>query len=289
MPIYAHWIIFSAFLIFIFFSFITLLSHVWKKNQPTDKQKRTCLFNFLKYVVFYWLIDFFYMACFNDWLDWKFVFGCLLIIFIFYNLTDAFLNQNKKNWLTRLFLLQDFLVGVGMTIYLLYIIPCKPLQEVLVPIISAIYGGLITLVGVAWTIKFTKNESLFSKIEENKPLIFCDPLDSGKDFIPIHFCEFSKGNREMISIVNSDKVQFLIKSIKVNETTFEVQGINFLNKGQKAHLYFKMDEGTEIRRILLNIESIDNFSYSYELFLRSTNSVKRTLLVEQIKEVRLSH
>ena len=47
----------------------------------------------------------------------------------------------------------DFVLGVGLSIYLIYIIPNEGLQNIIIPIVSAVYGGLLTLVGVAWTIK----------------------------------------------------------------------------------------------------------------------------------------
>ena len=72
------------------------------------------------------------------------------MLIVFYSLTVAFLSEIKTNkWL----LLTDFLLGIGLTVYLIYIIPNSSLQEILIPIISAVYGGLLTLVGVAWTIK----------------------------------------------------------------------------------------------------------------------------------------
>lgn len=285
MPLYAHWILFTFFIIFIFFGFFGMLAYTWKKNTPSEEQKRISSLNCLKFIGFYWLIDFFYMACFNDWLIWKFIFGCLIMIIIFYNLSNAFISQNSKTGFQKFGLLQDFLLGVAMTIYLLYIIPNKSLQDIMIPVISAIYGGLITLVGVAWTIKFTKKESVENKVLENKPLIFCDPLNDSKDFIPIHFCEFKTGNVEIVSIVNSDKVQFSIKSIKVNDAIFSVQGINFLNKGQTAHLYFKIDETITIDKIIMNVEAIDGKQYSFQLLFKTSELTKNKLLLEQIEEV----
>ena len=50
------------------------------------------------------------------------------------------------------------IIGVGLSVYLIYIIPNKDLQAIVIPIVSAVYGGLITLVGVAWTIKDTNDK-----------------------------------------------------------------------------------------------------------------------------------
>lgn len=50
-------------------------------------------------------------------------------------------------------MLHDFVAGIAITIYLIYIIPSQSLQNIVLIIASALFGGLITLVGVAWTIK----------------------------------------------------------------------------------------------------------------------------------------
>ena len=69
------------------------------------------------------------------------------------NLARTFTYPKAKTGFLRWGLLQDFIVGVGLSIYLIYIIPNTKVKEIVIPIIAAIYGGLITLVGVAWTIQ----------------------------------------------------------------------------------------------------------------------------------------
>lgn len=131
-----------------------------KEKEYTEDQLKSSLKICWKYVFFYWLIDLFYMAIFNYWianeqsktiwLTLQFVFGGLAMTYIFYNLTRAFLSNTKKHWWG---LLQDFLWGVAITIYLIFLISSKPLQTIVLSITAAVYGGLLTLVGVAWTIK----------------------------------------------------------------------------------------------------------------------------------------
>ena len=76
------------------------------------------------------------------------------MLIVFYNLSNAFANSKaKRSGLIKWGMLQDFIVGVGLSIYLIYIIPNTALREIVSVIIAAVYGGLLTLVGVAWTIK----------------------------------------------------------------------------------------------------------------------------------------
>lgn len=132
-----------------------------KEKNYTPEQIKKSQKNCLKYVLFYWLIDLFYMSIFNYWQTsgdsqkvWfalQFIFGGLAMVYIFYNLTRVFLANGEKHWWG---LLQDFVLGILITIYLIFMLPNDSgLQSITATIIAAIYGGLLTLVGVAWTIK----------------------------------------------------------------------------------------------------------------------------------------
>jgi hypothetical protein len=112
------------------------------------------------------------------------------MVYIFYNLTKAFLSNTPKHWLG---LLQDFLWGVAITVYLIFLIPNDVLQTIVLSIIAAVYGGLLTLVGVAWTIKDTndKRQEDFIRIdnerkeEERKKNIPYIRLSYNKDLPPL--------------------------------------------------------------------------------------------------------
>ena len=151
-----YWFAFTLIAVSIPIGCVTVKAWAESKNKYSTEQVKAANVRLGKYIMFYWLLDLFYMACFNQWLVLQFIFGGLAMLIVFYSLTVAFLSEIKTNkWL----LLTDFLLGIGLTVYLIYIIPNGSLQNILIPIISAVYGGLLTLVGVAWTIKYTKNSS----------------------------------------------------------------------------------------------------------------------------------
>jgi hypothetical protein len=153
-----------AIFVFVAFSLPIILfgsrKFLQKEKAYTTEQLKASLKTCWKYVGFYWLIDLFYMAIFNYWLTYgdsrsvwlalQFVFGGLAMVFVFYNLTIVFLSTSKKRgW----GLLQDFIWGIAITVYLIFMIPGESLQTIVLTITAAVYGGLLTLVGVAWTIK----------------------------------------------------------------------------------------------------------------------------------------
>ena len=139
---------------------------VKKKNDLTKEQEKAMNLNMFKYLLFYWLIELFFMSVLIiDNLTCKYIFGGLILLIVLYNLTMSFLSSAKKDALQRVGLLQDFVVGMGLTIYLIYIIPGKQveingvvtvddsLRDIITTIVAAVYGGLLALIGVAWTIR----------------------------------------------------------------------------------------------------------------------------------------
>ena len=145
-----YWFAFALIALSIPIGCVTVKAWAESKNTYSTEQVKAANVRLGKYIMFYWLLDLFYMACFNQWIVLQFVFGGLAMLIVFYSLTVAFLSEIKTNkWL----LLTDFILGIGLTVYLIYIIPNDDLRNIIIPIVSAVYGGLLTLVGVAWTIK----------------------------------------------------------------------------------------------------------------------------------------
>lgn len=154
---------------------------VKKKNNLTKEQEKAMNLNMFKYLLFYWLIELFFMSVLIiDNLTCKYIFGGLILLIVLYNLTMSFVSNTTKETWQRIGILQDFIAGMGLTIYLIYIIPGKQveingvvtvddsLRDIITTIVAAVYGGLFTLVGVAWTIKKGDNDR---KEEERKKYI----------------------------------------------------------------------------------------------------------------------
>lgn len=149
------WLIFIIIIIVTPFAVAYVGVCVKRKNKLTKEQEKAIEVNIIKFVLFYWLVDLFYMSFIIDNLVCKFIFGGLVVLIVLYNLSMAFLKQTVKNGneLLKLGLLQDFVVGIGMSIWLIYLMPDSDLQTIAMTMVAAVYGGLLTLVGVAWTIR----------------------------------------------------------------------------------------------------------------------------------------
>ena len=148
------------------------LCNLWKyveiKNAYTIEQKKTTRNNLIKYILFYWLADAFYISIFSHSLLWQFITGGLCMVIIFTNLSNLIISRKV---VSKVAMLHDFVAGIAITIYLIYIIPNSSLQNIVLIIASALYGGLITLVGVAWTIKDGHRREAESKRLEKIPYL----------------------------------------------------------------------------------------------------------------------
>ena len=214
------WAIFVLVALFLLIFVFGMRSFLKKEKEYTEDQIKTSLKVYWKYVGFYWLIDLFYMAIFNYWISdeqsqtlWltlQFVFGGLAMVYIFYNLARSFLSNAQKHWWG---LLQDFLWGIAITVYLIFLIPDSALQTIVLSITAAVYGGLLTLVGVAWTIKDTnekRKEDLIRveterKEEERKKNIPYIRLAFNKDLPPL------VANTTMVNILNFENSEELAR------------------------------------------------------------------------------
>lgn len=90
------------------------------------------------------------MGIFNNCFWTTIICGTLAVTIVFYNLVLAFFNIVES---LRIWLVLELLFGMGIAIYLIYIIPNDTLQSIIVAIVAAVFGGLFTLIGVAWTFK----------------------------------------------------------------------------------------------------------------------------------------
>lgn len=169
-----HWIIFIGIALF-FPIFLPLMKAYAKsrlKKEPNSETEKLANIKVLFYVIFYWICDLFYMSCFLNNITYKYIFGILIIVLTFINLSKIVSLPKEKSFIESFGLTQDFILGTAITIYLIYLIPNENLKNIVIPIVAAIYGGLITLAGVSLTIKKSDKDRKDDEIKKAKPLVF---------------------------------------------------------------------------------------------------------------------
>lgn len=233
-----------------------------------DCDKKCFVISLIKYTCFYWLLGAFHLCAIFGVLPWTFIFGGLAMVIIFYNLANAFIRQNgEEKSLNKIGLLQDFIVGIILTVYLIYIIPKEGLQTIVTAIVAAVYGGLLTLVGVAWTIRHDReardiqetarfNERILEEKKKYKPIfnfyngnnpdnfidIQADKFDGILDISSRFTGDISKAHKTVIRgfiIENTNYVEFYFRGIKINTREYETNKNIFVNKN--AYLWIDFD------------------------------------------------
>lgn len=287
-----EWLIFGAVFLLIPFAVANLKLMAEKKINPTEEQKKNANIFCGFLMLFYWLCDLFYMAFILDSLTLKFVFGGLVMVIIFFNLSKAFISGTPHfKW----GLIQDFLVGVGMSIYLIYIIPSADLKEVVIPIVSAVYGGLITLVGVAWTIRKSDSDRKEEEKKKAKPtfVLSMDNQKTDTDFtnkVCFYEDEVLANTSVVLALVeNSEQSTFIIERIFHDGKWWDACGNNVIIPGRSIYMSFGF---TKSDNIILQIKDIlDNryfysivpFENNYMIFDRGYNKMFYT--IREFKEV----
>lgn len=204
------WLIFGSIIIGIPFSLFFINSWYKLKKIPTKEQKLNFKRNAIKYTLFYYILDLFYMSFIIDNLICRYIFGGIVILCIFYNSTNAFINNIKPRILS---IVHDVFIGLGITIYLIFIIPNDDLRNVVTSIVSAVFGGYVTLLGVAWTIKDNsrnrKEDERLSKV----PYLYIVKEDydkTFKSFAPILDEAFKNFNDETTHCISIN--EFIVKN-----------------------------------------------------------------------------
>lgn len=301
-----YWIAFICIALVILVGFPFGYSFMEKSGEqkvvPTEEQKRTGIITLVKSMALYLLGDLFFMAHFLDVLLLKFIFGGLMLLLIYENLGVAVSSPVKKNGFARFSMIQDFVIGIGLSIYLIFIIPDSDLRNVVIPIVAAIYGGLITLAGVSWTIRWTEKNRENEEVEKIKPLVFLASDNTSPDrkasvFVIRHddnrgnieTCEKCKGSMVEINnffLSNSDNSYCCFRGILINGELFQwFNEGKMLDKKEKILVSFEtfyQFEG-EVKEVAIILEDMRKNVY----VMKTDSAVEQLDDLKRIKTVSL--
>ena len=132
------------------------------------------------------------------------------------------------------FLPFDLILGMGLSIYLIYIVPDDSLREIIIAIVASVYGGLLALTGVAWTIRHENivRQDELQRIETERR------EEERKKYIPYIRISFAKEQTSLIANANVVKILNLSESKNIlegntfyciNIKTFKIKNISSSN------------------------------------------------------------
>lgn len=193
----------------------------------------------VRYFIFLLFIDLFYISVVYKNIIWQIVFGSLTLLVIFSNLSVNFIHSNKTKLVKRIELVIDFVIGIGLTVYLIYIIPNQKLQEILIPIISAVYGGLMTLVGVVLTIRKSDIDKKEEEIRKAKPVVFISDYRT-TDFIrenPTLKPLFSEKKNGTLKPATKNDESYTISQILIRNSDYSYVAVRGFMINDDVHFY----------------------------------------------------
>ena len=152
------------------------------------------------------------------------------------------------------------------------------IKDIIIPIISAIIGGLFTFLGVFITIKHEKNKERNERILSNKPL-FCR-LDYRQEYDTketIDFClgvgNFDDKAGQIFAIIkNTDNAVLIIGGVMVNGKIYKSLYGDVVDKNQIFNLYINVSK--EINKddeIIFIVKDIMENQYKYEIEIKYEN------------------
>ena len=260
-----YWISFAVVALIVLFGVPMLKNWTLQKTkiQITQEMERQANVRVVLYILFYWLCDLFYMSCFIDSLICKYIFGGLILIIIFMNLSKGVSYPKEKNNFERFGMIQDFILGTGLSIYLIYIIPNKDIQNIVIPVISAVYGGLITLVGVALTIRKSDKDRKDDEIKKAKPLVFIvSQINSSKETAIYRFM-YSERCRGSLKTANKNKKFYSLPLMSISNTDYSHCVVLGFRINNDYHIF---DVGQVLQKESLMVLRNDfNFNYNDDI------------------------
>ena len=234
------WVVFIVVAVYSPVLFYSLFEkEIIKNNGKEDRE--ILVKNLMKNVLLFWCYDLTYLAIFNEWFWPTIIFGTLAVAVVIYDLTNLFLSNEKT---LRFFVVLKLVITLCASAYLIYIIPDFDFQNIILTMLAAVYGGIFTLVGVAWTFRkgdLDRKDDLKRineerKEEERKKHIPYIKVVFGKENdCEAHACIYKgidlEKDKELLEnncfyqIMIND---FLIKNI--SEHSIILKGINFIDR-----------------------------------------------------------
>lgn len=275
-----HWFVFGLIAIIIPYAFIYFQFWSQKKLAFNETQQKNANVVTVKFILYFWYLDCLYMTIFNQWKLWIYILGLITIIKIFYSLTVAFLGKKQKNKILDISLVVDFLLGVGLTVYLIYLIPDKfaNLQTIVATIVAAVYGGLLTLVGVAWTIKHSDKQKREDELAKAKPMftfnmvaeqsmnihqqkicLICDDPETEL----LEMKQHPNRNESYMELENSNNASFIINRFFYDKSWHKASANNTVLPHNK--ILIQLSRKDIIEHPIMEIEDIYGRRFYYDL------------------------
>lgn len=275
-----YWVIFICVLVLVPVGLINFKTYIESKNNYTKEQKQSANKKIGFLIIWYWYLDCVYMVIFNHWNISTYIMASFAIIIILFNLVKTFLSAYNKNPFIQITLVFDFLIAIGLIVYLIYLMgdgsdKGSSLQNIILTITAAVLSGLLTLVGVAWTIKKTDESRKQDEIQRAIPMFSYNILRKEPEIdITIQkvcYTQTYDNDKQFtyeayVELENSNKNSFKMTNIFHDDELYPIAGNTIVLPSSKCILTFDFSNS---ENIYLEILDELNKKHFYKLVVKS--------------------
>ena len=227
----------------------------------------------------------------------RYIIGGILIVSFTFSILKGISNLKSKNTISISFFVLDIICMLSLIVYLIYTIQDIDLRNIILTIASAIIGGILTLAGVAWTIKYGEKERTRQDYDKAKPMftlfsIDYDIVNKSKDFSKISFeldLKIDPSSQAQIiwgSFINSDNSNFYIENVfPINVEHIPKQ--KAILKNQKFLLrliIYTSDFMRDIEEVVLTVQDIFGRKFYYKIESKVTKIDGQYVLMKELVE-----
>lgn len=204
-----------------------------------------------------------------------FIFGGIadLMLVVSIVLTIGKGGLEKKDTFGIILFLIDVLSAVALMTYLIYLIAPEgnnSLQTTILTMVAAIIGGLLTLSGVAWTIRKTEKDRKEEEIKKSKPVFVINKLFDEPKISEKERCCFDKIDNYQnyqigvfAEIENSDASVFTVNKVYHDNQWWAMEGDTTILPNKKVIISFRFNK--DVNNLFLQVQDALGNSYYYEL------------------------
>ncbi len=239
--------------------------------------------------------------------------GILVIIIFIYSFIDTIItdltisksrvSDKKFRKLYTISCILDLLIPIVISTILILKIDCDSVQEVILSIFSALFGGGITFAGVWITIKRQENKQKEDKELQYKPYLMLTNKHSDntlfsemiKDTFNQENIDFEKtkyfyvANIETVYIMNSSNAECIIKEIVIDNVKYKIDN-KLILKNEIINLCttrnVRINLEKQIESVFIVASDVLNNNYIYKCTLKSSlNPIPGKVTYENGKEL----
>ena len=289
----AYWVIAICVAVISPFALANFKIYAEAKGNYTEEQKKAASGKIGLAMLTVWYVDFTFVCMFMDWLVAFFVLAGLYLIKMVYDVAKVLINRKESTVYPNFVVVGDFVLCFLLMILLIYKIPDQQLQTIVLALVAALLGGLLTLLGVMMTIKKSDMDREEEERKRAKPVFAFNMLtkepvrpEFDKACFPMEEEESGYPCEAYVEVENSNLSSFAMKRIKHDGKWFELEGNTTLIPGNKCVLSFRFESPFNL---FLEAEDSLEIAHFYSMkvlnFPIKTTSGRSFHTLREIKEI----